>query len=77
MSPLIDALIKENLVTQEQLSDARNKQVGAKKPLHELLVEMGFIKEEDLIKVSAKVFNMPILDLNKETIDSAAIELIS
>jgi len=38
---------------------------------------MGFVKEEDLIRISAKVFNMPILDLDKETIDSAAIELIS
>ena len=77
MSILIEALLKERLITEEQLHDAKAKHLGAKKPLQGLLVEMGFIKEEDLIKVSAKVFNMPLLDLDKETIDSAAIELIS
>ena len=77
MSILIEALLKESLINEEQLNDALAKHIGAKKPLQELLVEMGFVKEEDLIKVSAKVFNMPILDLDKETIDSAAIKLIS
>jgi type IV pilus assembly protein PilB len=77
MSILIETLLKEGLISKEQLHDAKAKHLGAKKPLQELLVEMGFIKEEDLIKVSAKVFNMPLLDLDKETIDSAAIGLIS
>ena len=77
MSILIAALLKESLISEEQLNDAKAKHVGAKKPLQELLVEMGFIKEEDLIRVSAKVFNMPILDLDKETIEPSATELIS
>jgi len=45
MSALFDQFISQGLVTAEQLADARIKQVGAKKPIHELLVEMGFIKE--------------------------------
>lgn len=77
MSILIEALLKESLISEEQLNDAKAKHIGAKKPLQELLVEMGFIKEEDLIRVSARVFNMPILDLTKETIDTCATELIS
>ncbi|MCX5703780.1 MAG: hypothetical protein NT066_04740, partial [Candidatus Omnitrophica bacterium] len=77
MPVLIDTLIKEKLITAEQLNDAKVKHIGAKKPLQELLVEMGFIKEEALIRVSARVFNMPILDLTKETIDTCATELIS
>lgn len=77
MSILIEALLKENLINAEQLSDARAKLVGAKKPIQELLVEMGFIKEEDLIKISSKVFNMPILNLDKEKIDASATELVS
>ncbi len=76
MSVLIDTLIKEELITVEQLNDAWAKHTGAKKPIQALLVEMGFIKEEDLIKVSAKVFNMPLLDLDKETIDASATALI-
>ncbi|MFQ5867776.1 MAG: hypothetical protein ACE5IT_07265 [bacterium] len=73
----LNVLLKENLITEKQLNDAKDKQVGAKKPIQELLVEMGFIKEEDLIKISSKVFDMPVLDLGKEEIDPSATKLIS
>jgi type IV pilus assembly protein PilB len=76
MSALFDQLISQGLVTTEQLQDARAKQVGAKKPIHELLVEMGFIKEGDLLKASSKVFNMQLCDLEKEKIDQEAVDLI-
>ena len=33
-------------VLQEQLAEAKEKRIGAKKPLHELLIDMGFIKED-------------------------------
>ena len=77
MSILIDALLRENLINREQLNDAKDKQMGAKKPIQELLVEMGFVKEEDLIRISSKVFNTPILNLDEENIDSSVIKLIS
>jgi hypothetical protein len=35
--------------------------------LQELLVEMGFLEEEDLVKISSKIFGMPLLSLNTET----------
>lgn len=73
----LNVLLKENLITEKQLNDAKDKQIGAKKPIQELLVEMGFIKEEDLIKISSKVFDMPILDLGKEEIDPSGTKLIS
>jgi len=77
MITLLLALIKEKLISEEQLNEAKIKNIGAKKPIQELLVEMGFIKEEDLIKVASKVFNMPIVDLSKEVLDPAVIGLIS
>ena len=77
MSALIDALINENLTTGQQLQDAKDKQLGAKKPLQELLVEMGFIKENDLLRVSSRIFNMPVFDLTKETIDTSVAKLLS
>ena len=73
MSILIDALIKENLITKEQLQDARDKQMGAKKPIQELLIEMGFIKEEDLIKISSKIFKRPVIKLDEKSIDISAL----
>ncbi len=77
MSILIDALIEEKLITKEQLQDALDKQMGAKKPIQELIVEMGFVKEEDLIRVASKVFKTPVLALSKEKINSSVTQLIS
>lgn len=76
MASLFDVLIKEHLITSEQLNDARAKQVGAKKPLHELLVEMGFIKEEALLQIASKIYSMPLSDLGKESIDPDVVRLL-
>ncbi|MDP8299624.1 MAG: ATPase, T2SS/T4P/T4SS family [Candidatus Tantalella remota] len=76
MAILIDKLIAENLITQEQLSDAKDKQVGAKKPVIDLLVDMGFLKEEELMRVSSEVFGMPVKKLENEQIDPAAVKLV-
>lgn len=77
MSLLINALIEKNLLTKAQLDDAREKQLGAKRPVHELLVDMGFVSEEDMLATASRVFNMPVVDLEKETIDASAHELIT
>ncbi len=76
MFDLIEALVNENLVTHEQVKDAQEKQLGAKKPLTDVLIDMGFVKEEDLIRVSARVFKMPVVNLSEMEIDPAFIKLI-
>lgn len=76
MATLFDTLIKEHLVTAEQLNDAREKQVGAKRPLHELLVSMGFVTEQDLLETASRVYHMPMSDLRKETVEQEAIGLV-
>ena len=76
MNALTDALIRENLVTPSQIEDARDKQLGAKKPVHELLVDMGFLREEDLVRVSSKVFNMPVSDLGRGQTDPSVLKFV-
>ena len=51
-------------------------QIGAKKPIQDLLVEMGFIKEEDLMRVSSILFRMPISNLKEESIEPSVIKMI-
>lgn len=77
MPALLKELIKEDLITQEQINDARDKQIGAKKPIHELLVEMGFLSEKDLVNVSSRIFKMPILNWDEEKVDASVLKLIS
>lgn len=77
MSALSDALLREQLITPEQLQDARDKQLGAKKSLEHLLVEMGFVREEDLLAAASRVFNMAVVDPETEEVKQEALKLIS
>ena len=79
MSSLVEALIEANLITPGQLEDAKAKRLCEKKPIHYILVEMGVIEEEDLIRIASKVFNMPIFDFDQEKhlIDPIVVKLIT
>ena len=73
----INQLIEDNLISHQQLSEAMGRQRLTRKPIQELLVEMGFMQESDLLNVMSKRFKIPIFDFNKEGIDPSAIELLS
>jgi type IV pilus assembly protein PilB len=77
MAALLGALVKQGLITEEQLKEAKEKQVGAKRPVQELLVEMGFISEEDLTRASSGVFNIPVANLSEEPVDDSLTKVIS
>ncbi|MCX5782234.1 MAG: ATPase, T2SS/T4P/T4SS family [Elusimicrobia bacterium] len=74
MTIFIDKLMEKGFITIDQLSETREKQIGAKKPLQELLVDMGFISDEDLIKTASEVFEMPIVSLDGEVFDKKVIK---
>ncbi|MBF0123167.1 MAG: Flp pilus assembly complex ATPase component TadA [Candidatus Omnitrophica bacterium] len=76
MPSLLQTLIQEGLITPEQAQDVRDKQLGAKRPFGELLVEMGFIKEELLATVFASKFHLPLYN-PKDIPDRAALKLLS
>ena len=76
MSKLLDTLAEKGLVTRDQIQDAKMKQIGAKKSVPELLVDMDFIKEEDLINVASEVFGLPVCILAKEVIDQEVLKKI-
>ncbi|MFA6384774.1 MAG: GspE/PulE family protein, partial [Candidatus Omnitrophota bacterium] len=76
MSLLTDALVKEHLVTPEQLQDARDKQLGAKKSVEDLIIEMGFVKEQDVINVASRVFHMSVINADKEEAQQQALKLV-
>lgn len=77
MNILIDELIKQGVISEEQFREAKVKQIGAKKPLQDLLVDMGFVSEDNLIQAAARVFNMPVFNLAEEVIDKQVTKLIT
>jgi hypothetical protein len=48
MTPLFDALLKEKLVTSEQINGARDKQAGANKSIYEVLIDIGSLRARKL-----------------------------
>ena len=72
MSRLTEALLQSRLITPQQLAIAEANKKTLAKSLQESLIELGYIKEEDLLKVLADVFNLELLSLTNEAIDSSA-----
>lgn len=71
MSRLTEALLQSELISPQQLAIAEANKKTSVKSLPELLVELGFVREEDLLRVLADAFNLELLPLNDETIDSS------
>ena len=61
--PIGEILIREGLITRDQLQRglARQREIG--KRLGETLVELGYVSEEDVAKALAKQFSLPYLSL--------------
>ncbi|MBU1087691.1 MAG: Flp pilus assembly complex ATPase component TadA [Candidatus Omnitrophica bacterium] len=74
---LTAVLVEKNLINNEQLREARQRQQGAKLPIQDVIVEMGFVSEKDMLEVLSNVFQMPIVDLKGENIDANVVNLIS
>ena len=49
-----DMLIEEQIITDEQLSDALEKKKGTTKRLGEVLVELGYTNETDIASYRTK-----------------------
>jgi type IV pilus assembly protein PilB len=71
-----DLLIREKLITKEQLDQAllEQKQNGTRVGYN--LVKLGFIPELELTKTLAKQFKMPAVDLSKFNVDPKIAKLI-
>jgi len=73
-----ELLVRENLVTQEQVVAALEAaKAGTGKRLGQLLVELGNLDERDLARVLAKQQSLEVVDLRQITPDPAATELMS
>ena len=59
-------LVQNNLLTQEELDNLRNKAQKDSEPLFSLLVNEGHISNEDLTKLIAQATNVPYVNLVEE-----------
>ncbi|MCX5703593.1 MAG: type II secretion system protein GspE, partial [Candidatus Omnitrophica bacterium] len=73
---IIEVLLKNKLLSKEQLEKALNLQKVNRIPLRKVLVEQGVISEEVLLSVLSEQLYVPTLHLSKYRFDPAIIHII-
>jgi type IV pilus assembly protein PilB len=71
-----DLLIREKLITKEQLEKALQEQKQNGTRVGYNLVKLGFVPEIELTKTLAKQYKMPAVDLSKFSVDPKIAKLI-
>jgi type IV pilus assembly protein PilB len=71
-----ELLVKENLLTAEQLRKARDDARSQGSRLGAQITQLGYLDENDLTDFVAKQYGVPSIDLEEFEIDAAVIRLI-
>ena len=58
-----DLLVRDGLITREQLQQALTEQKGTGNRLGYTLVKLGFVEETEITKMLARQYRMPAVDL--------------
>src|SRR3989339_214976 len=74
--PLGEMLIQEKLITPAQLEKAIAEQKASNKRLGHTLIDLGYITEDDLLRILGKQLDTPYINLNDVIIDPEIIKLI-
>lgn len=71
-----DLLIREGVITSEQLKEALGEQVQTRERLGAILCRKGYIQEEDLLRALAHQLGLRLFDPSRDGIESKALELV-
>jgi type IV pilus assembly protein PilB len=71
-----DLLVKEGLITREQLQKALDEQRQNGTRVGYNLVKLGFIQENELTKTLARQYKMPAVDLSRFEVDPKIVKLV-
>src|SRR5690348_18063540 len=71
-----DLLMREGLITREQLDKALDEQRQNGTRVGYNLVKLGFIQEVELTKMLAKQYKMPAVDLSRFEVDPKIAKMI-
>ncbi len=71
-----DVLVKQMLITEEQLQAALEMQRGTGKRLGRLLIDAGFVTEEAVAHGLARQLRVPAVNLKNYTLNSSTVRLL-
>jgi type IV pilus assembly protein PilB len=70
------ALLEAGHITEEDLAQAVDDQTSSGKELSRVVVEKGFVESATIVKMISAESGVPVIDLEIETIDPAAVGLV-
>src|SRR5512146_557562 len=71
-----DLLVKEKVISQEQLDQALKAQKNDGGRLGSILVKLGFLSEEDVTNFLSRQYGVPAINLSYFEIDQAVVKLV-
>src|SRR5687768_878307 len=71
-----ELLVREGLVTREQLARGLQEQSASGMRLGYCLIKLGFLQETELTKMLARQYRMPAVDLTRFEVDPRIIKLV-
>src|ERR1700676_5400521 len=72
---LVDQLIQKGYLREEDRASIGEGQAAApSRPLHELLIDRGFAREEQILTTLAEAFGMELVDLTKVNVDADTLK---
>jgi type IV pilus assembly protein PilB len=71
-----DLLVKEKVITPEQLAEATKLQKESHSRLASALVKLGFLSDEDVTNFLSRQYGVPAINLSYFEIDPAVVKLI-
>jgi type IV pilus assembly protein PilB len=71
-----DLLVREKVITQEQLDQALKSQKADGGRLGSVLVKLGFLSDEDVTNFLSRQYGVPAINLNYFEIDPAVVKLV-
>jgi type IV pilus assembly protein PilB len=75
-SQIGELLVKDNLITQEQLEEALRHQAVHGGRLGSILIQLGYVQDDDITSVLSKQYGVPSINLAYFEIDPSVIKLI-
>ena len=73
MSRIGELLIKNGIITQEQLDEALEQQKKKKKRLGEILIELGYLNSENLLWMISEQADISFVEVRPQMLDSQLI----
>ena len=73
---LVETLVEIGLLTIQQAKEAQAIEQDSKQPFRKIIVQKGFISDEDLVSFIASNMNLPRIELDNYIIDPGIIELV-